>query len=145
MQVRLSLFRYEEMAGRSKGLKIEDHIFLGSNYISGIFQATLDDYKEVIDRYLFIGILEEIDLSLAVLASAMGKKFPPLQWLNQSQEHRDSNLHSFKPSIELVDRFRDKNALDYMLYDYCVESLRRMSSEHSSVLDRTSATFQHRR
>jgi len=130
LQVQLSLFRYEKMNGQSKTMSIEDHLFLRPNYIANRFPATLDNYKDVIDRYCFVGILEESDASIAILASMMGRHFESLPWLNKSQKDVSSNTGSVEISQELVKRFRDENVLDYLIYDYCVEQLRRISAEH---------------
>ena len=126
LQVQLSLFRYEKMHNQTKAKSIEEHLSIRHNYLADRFPATLDNYKDIIDRYFFVGVLEESEASIAILASMMRKHFVPLPWLNKSRNGVCSNTGSEEASMELMTRFRDDNILDYLIYDYCVEKLQKM-------------------
>jgi hypothetical protein len=122
LQVRLSLYYYgkKRKAGLYNKLnKLEDHIFSGSNYLAGRFPATLENYKEVIDRYFFVGILEQPQASLDILAHMIGKPPQKFPWENASRSHGGSASDGL--SEEQVARFREQNSLDYLFYDYCVQ------------------------
>ena len=123
--MRLSLYRYAKK--RKTGLyntvnKLEDHVFSGSNYLAGRFPATLENYKEVIDRYFFVGILEQAQASLDILAQLLGKPSQKFPWENATRNN--TGPASDELSDELVAKFRAQNSLDYLVYDYCVQKFR---------------------
>lgn len=128
LQVQLSLFRYEAMRNQSKTNSIEEHLSIRPNYMANRFPATLDNYKDVVDRYFFVGILEQSEASVAALASIMGKAYKPLPWVNKSSKgiSPDEGI-----SQELITQFRNDNALDYLIYDYCVEKFNKILAEQS--------------
>lgn len=144
LQVQLSLFRYERKNGVSNVKSIEDHLLLRPNYIAHRFPATFDNYREVIDRYFFVGILEEGQTNIDILAAIMGKPSKPLPWVNSTQKGIENNLCAeelSQESQELVARFRSDNALDYLIYDYCVERFKRTLAEQGIVPDGNSAAL----
>ena len=125
LQVRLSLYYYgkKRKAGLYNRLnKLEDHVFSGSNYLAGRFPATLENYKEVIDRYFFVGILEQAQASLDILAHMIGK--PPRKFPWENATRQSNGPASDELSDELVAKFREQNSLDYLVYDYCVQKFR---------------------
>jgi hypothetical protein len=124
LQVRLSLFRYENkfkdiLHDRNVADKLEEHVFSKSNYLAGRFPATLENYKEVIDRYFFVGILEQAQASLDLLAHMIGK--PPQKFPWENATRKINGPTSEELSDELIARFRDQNFLDYLIYDYCLQ------------------------
>ena len=135
LQVQLSLFRYEKMHNVSNAKSIEEHLSLRRNYMANRFPATLDNYKDVINRYFFIGILEESEASVAILASMMGKRFKQLPWRNKSRKDVSNNIGTEEISQELIVRFRNENTLDYLIYDYCVDNFKRISAERDAASD----------
>lgn len=126
LQIKLSLFRYEKMHNQSVAETIEDRLFMFPNYLSKRFPATLDNYRDVIDRYYFVGILEENEMSLNVLASMMGKPFEPLPWVNKSYDNFSGNENTEYVSQEVIARFKEENSLDYQVYAYCLEKFKRL-------------------
>ncbi len=129
LQVQLSLFRYEKMNNQSKAKSIREHLSLRPNYLANRFPATFDNYKEVINRYFFVGILEENEASVAILASMMGNRFRPLPWLNKSRKDILTNTGSEEISHGLIKQFRNDNKLDYLIYDYCVQKFKRILAD----------------
>lgn len=141
LQVQLSLFRYEKMNNRSKVASIEEHLLLRPNYMANRFPATFENYKDVIDRYFFVGILEESQTSMNILASLMGKTVYPLPWINKSVEDPSGDNEAVDISQDLVAQFRKDSALDYLIYDYCVEKFRRMLAIQGVPPDTRSASL----
>ena len=133
LQVQLSLFRYEKKYGVNKTEHIEEHLFLRPNYIAHRLLATMDNYREVIDRYFFVGILENGQASLDLLADIIGKPRKSLPWKNRTQNTLESRSSTNNLSEELVERFRSDSALDYLIYNYCVEKLQKMLAEHDAL------------
>jgi hypothetical protein len=126
--VRLSLFRFEMMNNVSAFQTIEEHLFARRNYLAKRLPATEDNYKEVIDRYFFVGILEEKELSVAVLASLLGKPPVLFPWLNKTRPDLLIRGGTEELPRGIIERFRDESTLDYLIYDYCVEKFRKASA-----------------
>ena len=78
------------------------------------FPATHENYKDVIDRYYFVGILEHAQRSLDILAHMLGKPKQVVPHANKT-ERSDQDV----VDDELVRTFRRINDLDYKIYDYC--------------------------
>jgi hypothetical protein len=130
LQVQLSLFWYETINNQSKVKSIEEQLSTRQNYIANRFPATLENYKDVIDKYFFVGILEQSEASVATLALMMGKPYKQLPWINKSRKSVCSSAGSEEISQELKIKFREENVLDYLIYDYCVEKFEKISAEH---------------
>lgn len=126
LQVKLSLYRYEKEQNQSKTDNIEEHLLMRPNYIADRFPATEKDYKEVMDRYFFIGILEEAQASLNLLAKKFGKPPVEMAWKNKTREDRETVIEQI--SEDCLRQFREESALDYLIYDYCVEKFRKMQA-----------------
>ena len=116
LEVKISLYYYEKKRGQREGVSLEQHLLERENYIAGVLDCTLDNYKEVLDRYFFIGITEHVQLSMDKLAKLLNKRKVKLPVLNPSR--RDPQVSSLPP--EIINRFKAANELDYRIYDYCL-------------------------
>ncbi|HED13618.1 MAG TPA: hypothetical protein ENI62_08195 [Gammaproteobacteria bacterium] len=125
LQVKLSLFRYEKENNVLKTDVIEDHLLSRPNYIADRFPATLDNYREIIDRYFFVGILEKGQACLDNLARVLDKPEVVMPWKNDTRKDNSTNMGNI--SSAFLERFREDNALDYLIYDYCTEKFRQSS------------------
>jgi len=125
LQVQLSLFRYEREFDVSEAKNIEEHLLNYCDYIAHRFPATMDNYREIIDRYFFVGVFENGQASLDLLATIIGKPSKPLPWKNRTQ----ITSLAEELSDEVVEQFRRNNTLDYLIYNYCVEKHRKMLAE----------------
>jgi hypothetical protein len=142
LQARLSLYRYQKKINAglyNKVNKLEDHIFWDSNYLAGRFPATPENYKEVIDRYFFVGILEQAQASLDLLAHMIRKPTQKFPWENATRG--GLGTASDELSDELVARFRAQNSLDYLIYDYSVQKFREKLVMWNSVKDHKSVSL----
>lgn len=84
------------------------------NYMAGCFPCTSENYKEVLDRYNFIGIQEEMSSSVEKLAATLGREPLPVRQFNVSpRDQQPTGLPE-----EAIRRFKARNALDYAIYDY---------------------------
>ncbi|MBW4653141.1 MAG: sulfotransferase family protein [Kaiparowitsia implicata GSE-PSE-MK54-09C] len=123
LQVRLSLYRYEwqhrELLPHiQKAPVLEDHLLQRPNYLASIFPVTWETYQSVLDCYWFIGSLEQAQTSLNALARRMGKPSQPMPLLNATQNYAPTS-DEIMVSPKLAAQFREVNALDYAIYDYC--------------------------
>lgn len=120
LEVKISLYYFEKKRGQREGVSLEQHLLERENYIASILGCSLANYKEVLDRYFFIGITEQLELSMGKLAILLNKRKLRLPALNQSQ--RDSQVSKLQP--EMIGRFKVLNELDYRIYDYCLARFR---------------------
>jgi hypothetical protein len=141
LRLQLSLFRHEKRNNQSRVNSIEEHLSLRPNYLANRFPATIDNYKDVINRYFFVGILEKSETSHALLSSMMGRRLAPLPWLNKTRSDTRKDTEYEMMSEELITQFRKANALDYLIYDYCVAEFGRISAEQGAPLDVDSAAL----
>ena len=126
LQLQLSLFRYEKTNGVSQADDLEQHLARRPNYLANRFPATKENYKDVIDKYFFVGILEKSEMSMNLLSSLLGKPFIKLPRLNHTREGNKTFAEEDIPK-RLQEKFFNDNQLDYLIYDYCVSKLNSMS------------------
>lgn len=119
LQARLSLNRYEKQIGAPTQLSIREDFDLAhrKNWISRRFPVDNDNYKEVLDRYFFIGVLEQAQFSVDKLAQNIDKPSFQIPWINTTAkvEHDLSEAE--------IEMFKCENYLDYLIYNYCLERL----------------------
>jgi len=120
LEVKISLYYFEKKRGQREGVSLAQHLLERKNYIAGILDCTIDNYKDVLDRYFFIGITGHLQSSLDKLADLLDKRKVKLPVLNLSQ--RDSQASNLSP--EMINRFKAANELDYRIYDYCLTRFR---------------------
>ena len=130
LQIKLSLYYFEKRMGRNKFFSIEDHLFARPNYLAERFPALTDNYKEVIDKYFYVGIIEHYQESVDLLANIIGKKSTKVPWVNKSRNTRKTGLKDL--SEKQIERFREDNKLDYLIYDYCVEKFKKDQRDYAS-------------
>ncbi|MBK6507959.1 MAG: hypothetical protein IPG02_20495 [Ignavibacteria bacterium] len=106
----ISLYYFERQKGGIPNLGLIDFLETMPNFLSTLFPCTEENYREVIDRYFFIGILERMQESVDKLAKLSGKRTFIVKKENISQ--KDSQR-------DLIDD-KKLNKLDYMIYEYCV-------------------------
>jgi hypothetical protein len=117
LSIRLSLFRYEHEKGRCHFKSFEDDLRERKNWFSKRFPANEFNYKMVIDRYFFIGILEEFQLSLDILAYKLRRPKKTAKLINFTAQKNTVGFSNL--SSDIVSKFKHENALDYHIYDYC--------------------------
>jgi hypothetical protein len=116
LKTKLSLRRYESTRDGTDIAALRDHLLERPNYLASIFPCNQDNYKEVLDRYEFIGILEHSQESLDQLADFLGKPRVVLPHVNKTNSGGDT----LELDQSLLDEFRELNALDYAIYEYAL-------------------------
>ncbi|HMS65641.1 MAG TPA: hypothetical protein PKD83_10365 [Ignavibacteria bacterium] len=119
LNFRASLYYYTKNDEWNTGYPLEEVISNDENLISKLIPCDENNYKEVLDRYFFIGIVERMQESFDILAELLNKKKLTLPFANRSE--KDDQLSKLSP--EFISEFKRKNKLDYMIYDYCTEKL----------------------
>ena len=78
---------------------------------------TMDNYKEVIEnRFIEIGVLENMDESLRRIAAKLNKRYIPGSLNRLNVSIRDSQI-----PFELRERFIEQHPLEYAVYNYVLE------------------------
>ncbi|MEW6312659.1 MAG: hypothetical protein AB1513_01225 [Pseudomonadota bacterium] len=127
LQVRLSLFKYSTSNGVPMHKSIEDALSDNTrfNFLARRFPVTMENYQSVLDKYFFIGIIEHGQDSMDILAAKLGKQPLPLPWENRTRQHTERMLTKESLPQELIEKFKHDHALDYMIYDYCLDKFRK--------------------
>lgn len=117
----ISLYRYEKRAGLPYHATLEAHLRYRNNCMARCFPCTEHNYREILDRYSFIGITERMDESLQKLAALVERQ--PLGAPVMNADPLNGAQDELGP--ELVAEFHRRNRLDYAIYGYCQERLSR--------------------
>ena len=113
LEVKLSLHYFEIRKQRlTSGGQLERHLMSRPNYIASVIPCTESNYRQVLDRYFFIGLVENFQLHFDSLADCLGKPRVKLRQLNKSL--RDD----MRLSNDFIAEFKDANALDFKIYEH---------------------------
>lgn len=130
LEVKISLFRYEAKHNVTKPRTIEKHLSTRKNYLAGILGVGWDDFQIVLDKYAFIGVLEESALSVEMLAWLLKKNKTELSWENKTIGDKNHSQEAL-PSL-IVQQFKEENSLDYAIYNYAVARFKTLSEAYKN-------------
>lgn len=122
LEQRISMYNYATEKGHPfvKGLSLEDYIFIDKNFIATTLNCNEENYKDILGKYFFVGILEKYDFSVKKLANKLGKNKPEIiPKVNVSNQPIENNLLPKEKVLE----FNKLNNLDYLIYNYTLENL----------------------
>lgn len=128
LEIQLSVFYYnhkmmEKGASFRDGKKreithdIDEFLEQGSPFIRSFLPAkmTLDNMEQYFnDYFVHVGIMEEYQKSLDIIAEKLGKPKMTIAKENASERFSD-------PSPSSIEKFKSKCAFEYALYDYAVK------------------------
>jgi hypothetical protein len=115
-ELRLSLLRHEVQAKRLTGDESIEELLLGRpNWLSQRFPCNEENMESVLDRYFFVGVLENAQESFDLLADRLGKARVRLPHINRTKPR------AFPITEELRHMFAKVHSLDYRLYRRCLE------------------------
>lgn len=117
LETKTSLYYFEKKRGLDGGHTLAEHLGGRHNYIASRFPCTEENYKEILNRYFFIGITERAQESLDMLAKLLNKPRVKLKRVNTTS--RDDEYAQL--TDEIKNKFKRENRLDYLIYDYCVK------------------------
>ncbi|MBI5461691.1 MAG: sulfotransferase family 2 domain-containing protein [Gammaproteobacteria bacterium] len=122
LEVKISLFRYEMKNNiGNKARTIEKHLSNRKNYLAGVLGVGQDDFKTLLDKYAFIGVLEKSDISVEILAWLLGKNKTALPWENKTFDGGKRSQDALPK--HLIEQFEAENELDYAIYNYAIDRL----------------------
>lgn len=119
LELKISLYYYEKKHCADYRLSLTDCLFSRPNFMAARFPCTMENYRDILGRYFFIGVLERAQSSIDQLAELMQKPCLSLTFENVSQ--RDGQVAMITP--DMVSEFKKINSLDYLIYDYCCERI----------------------
>jgi hypothetical protein len=94
-----------------------EHVYENTNFLAKNLACNNENYKQKLDKYFFIGIIDYGQESIDKLAGILGKKTMILPHINRTSRNKD--FHNL--SEEVVECFKNRNELDYLIYSYCLE------------------------
>jgi len=121
----LSFYYYSREVGRMDK-SLQEFINSNKNLMAYYLGCEEGNYKEVLDKYFFIGITEEIQNSMDILAGLIDKPKITVPFKNKSL--KDDQVSLLIP--EFIEKFRNENELDYNIYEY---SKMKFSNAHSAL------------
>ncbi|NVJ86801.1 MAG: sulfotransferase family 2 domain-containing protein [Algoriphagus sp.] len=114
---RISLFKYGKKRSHTyvQGFTLSDYIFKEMNFIAQILECDENNYKERVDSYFFVGLMEEYNRSLVQLSKKMNRKMIlDIPHVNSS----NSKTEISTLSEDEITKFKNYNKLDYQIYNY---------------------------
>ena len=117
----LSFYYYSKSHGRVNRTLI-DFFDVNKNMMAYFLPCTEANYKEVLDKYFFIGITERLQESLDKLAGILNRRKVKVQFVNKSE--RDEQMSVI--TDDFITKFKEKNKLDYLIYNYCLEKFSKL-------------------
>lgn len=127
LKLNISLYYFERKNGRQLDKTLQQVLQLRTNYIAGVTGFTWGNYRALLDKYFFVGILEQGQRSLDLLADRLGK--PRLAFPDVNKSTRDEQAETL-PEKFLLD-YKQVNALDYAIYDYGLQKFE--SDQHQAA------------
>lgn len=119
LEIKKSLYYYEIKSGRrnANDQSLADFLLSSRNYLANRFPCDENNYRDVLDRYDFIGVQEYMDSTVGELARLLGKKKIKVPKVNiAKRDGQETEINA-----ELIEDFRSKNALDYKVYAYALQ------------------------
>lgn len=125
LEVQMSLFRYEKLHGVQGFGSIEEQLERRTNYLGQCLQATPENYRDVLDRYDFVGVLEYGQFCIDLLARVLAKPPRKLPHLNKTDTEGVEQAEENQQGAEwLLALFEKNNRLDLEIYEYCLQRFR---------------------
>jgi hypothetical protein len=119
LQTKISHYYWETKHGRYSQLSLQEYLFKDDNYLANRFPCDDRTYKNVLEDYFFIGVLEDGQKSINYLADMIGK--PRVDLGKENVTKRD--IQDKMISNEVAEEFKRRNELDYRIYQYAVGKL----------------------
>lgn len=121
---RVSLYSYGQKKKHNyvKGHSLEEFILSERNNIASFLECDYTNYKQRLDYYFFIGIMERYNESIDILSNKLNMKLTrSIPYINKS----DSEKYYGMLSEDIIQKFKSSNHLDYLIYEYSLELLNR--------------------
>lgn len=116
LETKISLYYYQRRTNTHPAeMSLEEHLLTEPEWIAARFPVSEENFRNVLKRYFFIGILEYPQESMDRLADLMNKKRIKIPFENDSK--RDAQPRTLDPGV--IAEFKQRNQLDYKIYNHC--------------------------
>lgn len=116
LDVAVSNYFYQLKNDQSKSVDVHDYLFSNTNYLARILNVNAENFRERLDRYDFIGIVENYEESLRALSVFLECDGLTLNRVNSAERTESLDIIS----QEEINKFKEQNSLDYLIYEYAV-------------------------
>ncbi|MEO8446542.1 MAG: hypothetical protein ABI528_03560 [bacterium] len=103
-------------------ITLQQYLKTTKNFLSYLLPCDESNYKEVLDRYFFIGIVDRMQESFDKLAMILKKK--PIEVPTFNTTEKDHQVKELTP--EFIAEVKERNKLDYLIYNYAVEKFNKL-------------------
>ena len=117
LDLAISNYFYRLKNDQDIDVNLRDYLFSHTNYLAGILDVNADNFRERMDRYDFIGIVENYEESLSALGSFLECGDLTLKRVNSAE--KTERLDTI--SSEDIAGFKEQNSLDYLIYEYAIQ------------------------
>lgn len=106
------------------------------NFLRPSNNATVEECIEfIVERFAFVGLVEMYPLSVRLVTRLMEQERSPTLYVRKTE---DNDYNQFEVTPELLNRVREINGLDVILYDYFYDKLSRIRDQvFSEAVDPT--------
>ncbi len=105
-----------------QNLSLKDYLSVTKNFLAKIIPCDETNYRERIDRYFFVGIVERIQESFDKLADLIGMRRMQVGRYNTTE--KDDQVRNLSP--DFIEWVKNENSLDYKIYNYAIEKFNRI-------------------
>ena len=98
-----------------------------NNFYAGLFNCNENNYKEVLDKYFFIGIMEEYSSSVEILSKLVGIEYNN-DIPKKNISSRDNKAKQL--AVDIIKDFKKRNNIDYLIYNYCLLKFNSLKEKH---------------
>ncbi len=116
LDLRISWYYFRLLHYKGRLWELETDLAIETNFIAKTLGVNQSNFRSRLDRYDFIGFLEDYNNSVKELANLLGKRMILPPKINISPRKKDAIM-----TDEQVSAFKEANALDYMIYDYAIK------------------------
>lgn len=114
-ELRVSLYRYEKKHGVCTANSLDEFLFRERNWLAKRFPVKSHEIEKTLDRYDFIGTMDDPQLTLDVLSWKFDFPGGYLPHVNATAPANQTAAAQFESGV--VERFRELNPLDYLIYE----------------------------
>lgn len=115
LDLAISLYYHDkQIKNAGENFTLHGHLLRSNNFIAKVLGANYENFMSLIDLYLYIGFVDNMQHSLNVLADLLDKPQLILPTLNVSEKDDQKNTIN----AQILDAFYKNNALDFKIYEY---------------------------
>jgi hypothetical protein len=124
LERRISAYFHRARKGRPWPEPLAHWLSRSRNPTANCLGVTAETWRSRLDSYFLVGATEELQLTLRLMAAETGNPLPP-----PAPHLNPSPREDYELAPEMVEQFRERNALDYEIHRYAIERVRREAGQ----------------